>query len=360
MISLITFRLISLIIFLLILGVLITIHEFGHFIAAKRLGVRVEKFSLGFGRKILSKKRSGTEYSLNVIPLGGYVKLAGESLEECKGGRDEYLYKTHLQRALIIFFGPLLNYILGLLCFWLVFFVGHPGPQVGGLKDGFGAKDAGMQIGDRIIAVDGERIYFWEQMQNIILTKKTSELVKLSILRNSKRYIIDVKIKEQQLEGASGKKISIGLIGIIPQIKHSILESFLLSIEKTIGLNIMTYKGLWRIITGKLAVRESVTGFVGIYDITSKVVPSGIIAVLDLIAILSIGLAIFNLLPLPLLDGGHIFLIVVEKIRGRRLSLKAENIITRVGLTLIISLAILVTYNDILRLFGDKVYKLFK
>src|SRR4030042_1455801 len=149
---------ITFLIFIFILSILIIVNEFGHFIAAKSAGVRVEKFSLGFGPQLLKKKRDNTEYSLSAIPLGGYVKLAGDNLEEYKGKSFEYLAKTPGERFRIIFFGPLLNYILGFLCLWLIFFVGYPTltTKVGGLIDGFGAKVAGLEVGDKIIAVDGK------------------------------------------------------------------------------------------------------------------------------------------------------------------------------------------------------------
>jgi regulator of sigma E protease len=354
-------------IFLLILGLLITIHEFGHFIVAKRLGVRVEKFSFGFGKRILSKKKNGTEYSISLIPLGGYVKLAGDSLEEFKNNPDEYLSKKPSQRAQIIFCGPLLNYILGFLCFWLVFFVGYPTltTKVGGLIDGFGAKDAGIQVGDKIIAVDGKKVDFWEDLQMAIQAKKAATRVLLSVLRDNKEYAIEVKIKEKQLDDALGQKRNVGLIGITPKdeivkVKHGFLKSFVLGINKTLDLTVMTYKALWRMITGKLSMRESITGPLGIFYITSKAANLGIAALLHLVAVLSVSLCIFNLLPLPVLDGGHIVLLAIEKIRGRQLGIRAERVITQVGFTLIVSLAIFATYNDMLRLFGDKLSKFIK
>jgi regulator of sigma E protease len=357
---------ISIIVFLFILGLLIIVHEFGHFLIAKRLKVKVEKFSLGFGPQIISKKKSDTQYCINAIPLGGYVKLAGDNPEEYKGNSDEYLSRPPKQRAAIVFFGPLLNYVLGFLCFWLIFFVGYPTltTKVGGLIDGLGAKDAGVQIGDKIVAVDGKRVDFWEEMQNIIQTKKTGTTVKLSILRDNKEYRIDVKIKERESDTPLGQKRSVGLIGITPYdeiviVKHGFLQSFILGIDKTLELTVMTYKAIWRMLTGKLALRESVTGPLGIFYITSKAASLGIIAVLHLIAALSVSLAIFNLLPLPILDGGHILFLAIEKIRGKAFSIKTERIITQIGLSLIISLAIIVTYNDLIRFFGDKISKLF-
>ena len=356
----------ALIIFFVILGILILVHEFGHFIIAKYAGVKVEQFSLGFGKIIFKKKTKGTEYRISLIPLGGYVKLAGDSLEEYKGAPDEYLSKPVKARAAIIFFGPLLNYVLGLLFFWFILIIGYPAltTKVGGLVEGLGAKDAGVIAGDKILAVDGKKVVFWEDLQKIIQSKKANLPVRLLVLRANKEYSIDVTIKSKELNDPFGHKKSFGILGITPDdevvtVKHGILESFILSLQKARELTIMTYKGLWFMVTGKLSFRDSVTGPLGIFYITSKAAQLGAIAVMHLLAVLSISLAIFNLLPLPVLDGGHLFLLGIEKIRGKRLGLKAERIINQVGLGLIISLAIFVTYNDIARIFGEKIIKFF-
>ena len=354
---------ISLLIFLLVLGVLILIHEFGHFLAAKKVGVRVEKFSLGFGPKVFSRTKGETTYCLNAMPLGGYVKLAGDNLEEYKGRPDEYFSKSLRQRAAIIFFGPFLNYVLGFLFFWVILFAGYPTltNKVGGVVEGFGAKLAGVQAGDRITAIDGKNVEYWEDIQKNIQSKKTST-VKLSILRQNKLLNVDVKIREKSVDDQLGQKRSVGLIGITPfdeivTIRHGFLESFVLAAQKTWDLTALTYKALWRMVTGKLSMRETMTGPLGIFFITSKAASLGIIMLLHLVAVLNISLAIFNLLPIPVLDGGHILFLAVEKIRGKALSLKAERVVTNIGLTAISSLAIIATYNDLMRVFGDKITK---
>lgn len=351
----------------MILGVLITIHEFGHFILAKRWGVKVEAFSFGFGKRLLTKKKNDTEYSLSLIPLGGYVKLAGDNLQEYKGNPNEYLSKPVSQRAQIIFFGPLLNYILGFFCFWIVFVSGYPAltTKVGGLIEGLGAKAAGIEVGDKIIAVDGKKVELWEDLQGIIQNKKGESKVSLSVLRNNKEYTLEVKIKEKPLDDLIGGRRNVGLLGITPQdevvnVRHGVGESFVLGMRKTWNLTLLTYKALWRMVRGKLSIQESVTGPLGIFYITSKAANLGIIAVLHLMAVLSVSLCIFNLLPLPVLDGGHIVLLSLEKIRGKPLGHKAERIITQIGLTFIISLAIFTTYNDLVRFFGEKISKIFK
>ena len=352
---------ITFLIFIIILSILIVVHEFGHFCAARRVGVKVEKFSLGFGPQLFKKKKGQTEYTISAIPLGGFVKLAGDNLEEYKGKKDEYFYKSPGERFQIIFAGPFLNYVLGFLVFWFIFFTGYPTltAKVGGVIDGYGAKESGLQIGDKIVSVDGKNVNYWEDMQKLIQNRKASDKVKLAVNRNDQLLAVEVTIKEKKVSDQLGSTRSIGMLGITPfdeivQVRHGLFLSFILSAKQVWSLTVITYKGLWFLVTGKVSVRDSVTGPLGIFLITSKAANMGLVAVLHLIAVLSISLGIFNLLPLPVMDGGHIVLLGIEKIRRKGLSLKVEGIITKIGISLIITLAVFVTYNDILRIFGDK------
>ena len=354
----------SLLVFIFILGILIMVHEFGHFIAAKKIGVKVNCFSLGFGPKLFKHKTQETEYTLSAIPLGGYVQLAGDTLEAYSGKPNEYYAHAPWRRAIIIFCGPLLNYALGIICFWLIFFAGYPTltTKVGGVLPGYGAEAAGLRKGDRIVAIDGKKIQLWEELQGIIHTKKNAVQVRLSVLRGNQELSFDVRIHEKKLEDVLGNKRKVGLLGItaseeLKKIRHGFFQSFPLAVTRAWELTTLTYEALWRMISGRLSFRESVTGLPGIYDLTSKATKLGIIAVLHLVAALSISLAIFNLLPIPVLDGGHLFFLAVEKIRGKVLSVKAEFVVTRAGLVFIIALAVIVTGNDIIRLYGDKITK---
>lgn len=354
----------SLVIFLLVLGALILVHEFGHFIIAKKMGVKVEKFSLGFGPQLIVKKKGDTEYILSAIPLGGYVKLAGDNLEEYKGKPYEYLAQAPGRRFLVIFFGPLFNYVLGFLLLWFILFAGYPAftTKVGGLIDGLGAKDAGLKVGDKITAIDGEKVEFWEDLQRLIQSKKGMDSVQVALLRDEREQKINVRISEKKVEDPLGKEYKVGLLGITPSeeitiVRYGFVKAFLLGAEKTWMLTTLTYKSLWRMVTGKMSARDSVTGPLGIFFITSKAASLGIIALLHLMAILSVSLAIFNLLPFPVLDGGHIVLLAIEKIRGKYISLKTERVIAQLGFGIIITLALFVTFNDLNRLFGDKIMK---
>ncbi|MDD5130213.1 MAG: RIP metalloprotease RseP [Candidatus Omnitrophica bacterium] len=356
---------IAILIFILILSLLIIVHEFGHFIAARKNGVRVEQFSLGFGPLIFKIKKGDTEYKLNLIPLGGYVKMAGDSQVEYKGAADEYFAKSPGKRFQIIFFGPLLNYILGFLFFWLIFFIGYPSltSKVGGLIEGYGAKTAGLQVGDKIVAVDGRTVNLWDDLQQAIRERKTSSNVELAVLRDNQELKFDVPIKDKVLNDQLGHKRVLGIIGISPfdevvEVRHGFFVSAYLGFKKTVDLTLMTYTGLWRLASGKMSMRDSMTGPLGIFFITSKAAKLGLIALMHLIAVLSVSLAIFNLLPLPILDGGHLFLLGLEKLRKKALGVKAEEIINNIGLSLMVTLALFVTYNDILRLYGDKISKI--
>jgi regulator of sigma E protease len=354
---------------IIILSILIIVHECGHFFCAKAFGVRVEKFSLGFGPELFKRKRKDTEYSIAAIPLGGFVKMAGDNLQEYKAASDEFLSQSPGRRFWIIACGPLLNYLLGFLFFCTVCYLGYPSltTKVGGLIEGFGAKEAGVQIGDKITAIDGHRITFFEELQKIIYSKKANDKVVLSVLRNNKEEKIEVLLKEEKVNDPLGQKKQVALLGIKPSeepediitVRHGFFESFILGAQHTWDLTQMTLKAIWFLVSGKLSVRESVTGPVGIFLVIGQMARLGFVALLHLVAILSVSLAIFNFLPLPILDGGHIALLALEKIRKKSISARTEQIIARAGFTLIVTLAIFVTYNDIVRFFGDKIAKFF-
>ena len=357
----------SITIFLFILGVTVLVHEFGHYLMARRFSVRIQEFFVGIGgRKIFSRKKGNTEYGVKTVLLGGYIKLAGDNLDEYTGKPDEYLSQPPGKRFWIIFFGPLFNYILGFLCFWLIYVVGYPTvtTRIGGVLDGFGAKEAGLQAQDIILSIDGKKVRFFEELQRIVQFKKETDIVQVSVLRRDKELTVSVPIKAKQFKDNFGKDYSVAILGVSPSdeivtLRYGFLESFRRSMQKTWFLTCLTYKALWFMVTGKLSIKDSAAGPLGLYFITAKIAAQGAIALVNLFAVLCINLAICNLLPLPVLDGGHIMFLAVEKFRGRSLSKKAEQFVTRVGLTIIFSLFIIFTYNDVMRIYGDKIYKLF-
>lgn len=353
-------------IFLFVLSFLIIVHEFGHLIAAKRFGVKVERFSIGFGYRLLKFKRKDIEYSISCIPFGGYVKLAGDNQEEFKGKSYEYLSKSILQRAKIVLSGPLLNYILAFFFFWLVFFLGFPhlSTKVGEVIPGFPAEKAGILPGDIIIKVDGRQVKDFSELQGEV--HKKEEIVHLTILRGNREIDFVCGIQKGEIQDIFGKKRTVSLIGIRPKeelifLRYGFFKSAYLAMDSLFKYTFITFKAIWAILTGSLSLRESITGPLGIFYITSKATKLGIQAVLHLMAILNLNLAIFNLLPLPILDGGHLLFLGVEKIRRKRVSLRTEEMINRIGLSLIIFLAIFVLYNDLIR-YGvlEKIFEFFK
>jgi regulator of sigma E protease len=358
----------SLILFIAILSILVMVHEFGHFIAARKSGVRVETFSLGFGPKLASFKGKETEYIICAIPLGGYVKLAGDNLDEFKGLADEYLSKPISRRFGIIFAGPALNYLLGILFFWVIFFVGYPSltTRVGELMPGMGAQEAGIQAGDKIIAIEGGKVALWDELQKSIQAQKSKDSIEVAVSRQGREYKYMVKIKKNELADALGQKRNVGLIGIKPKmdeivkVRYGLFQSLPKAVEKTWELTVLTYKAFWLMLNQKMSVKDSVTGPLGMFFVTSEVAKLGVVAVMNFMALLSVSLGIFNLLPLPALDGGHLVLLGVEKIRGKYLSKRSEGVFNQVGFSFIILLAALVFLNDLVKFgFIDKAAKLF-
>jgi len=360
--------LLSTIAFIFVLSVLIIAHEFGHFIAAKRSGVKVEKFSLGFGPKLLGLKRGDTEYMICAVPLGGYIKMAGDSFEEKITGQSwEFFSKSPGVRARIIFAGPLLNYILGFLLFCLVFMVGNPmvTSKVGELLDGYPAKAYGIQKGDRIIAIDGKKIDYWENLIDVVHNKTEGEM-DLTIKRGDSVLFLKITPKVEEKKDIFGSTRKIALLGVIPSdevvtVKYDPLSAVYLAAKKVLLLTQMTFKALFYIIIGKMSVKESVTGPVGIFILTGKAAELGFIYLLQMMAILSTSLAIFNVLPIPVLDGGHMLFIVIEKLRRKAVSPRVQEITNQAGMYVLIGLMFLVFYSDFAK-FGifDKIFGIFK
>jgi len=342
--------------FIIVLSILVIVHEFGHFIVAKKSGVKVEKFSIGFGPEIFGITKNGTRYRLSLIPLGGYVKLKGDTPEESlKGGKDEFLSRSVSDRARIIFAGAFLNYILAFLIFSFVFIVGSPTltSTVGKVLEDYPGETAGLKPGDKILKINDIEVNYWEDVTRIVHTNKETEL-NLLIERNSRLKDLKILPKEEEIKTIFGSKKRIGLIGIMPEdtviyVKYGFGKSLYMGGKKLLTLTYITYRALWATITGAIPFKQSMTGPVGIFYITGEAAKLGFIYLLQFMGILSASLAIFNLLPLPVLDGGHLLFIAIEKVRKRPLSYKVQEVVTQVGLFLLIFLALFIFYNDFLR-----------
>ncbi len=354
------------IIFIAILSVLILVHELGHFISAKRLGVRVEKFSLGFGPKLFSKKVGETEYMLCAIPFGGFIKMAGDNNEEVKGRPDEFLGRSAGHRARIIFAGPFFNYILAFLCLWMVYFLGFPKftTSIGELVPGMPAQAASLKVGDKVTEVNGDKVIYWEDLTKKIHASKGKTL-KLKVQRGTTEFDMELTPQMKKVETVFGKQVEVGLIGIKPsediiKVRYGIGEALLKGTQSLIEMTAATLAAIFYIVVGTMSFKESVTGPLGIFFIATNAAKIGFSAILHVVGILSMSLAIFNLLPLPILDGGHIALAGLEKLRKKPLSQKTEEVINNIGLSFLIILAVFIFCNDIIRYgYWDKFIALF-
>ncbi len=340
---------------------MIVVHEYGHFIQARRLGIRVERFSLGFGPKLFGWKKGGTEYTLCLFAFGGFVKMSGDSWEECKGKPDEFLSRPPLDRLKVIFAGPFLNYVLGFLCFWVVNVIGYPNltTNVGELIAGYPAATSGLAKGDLIASVDGKKVTYWPELTKIVHSKKTPNL-SVEVLRDGKRVNLTVGLRQETAKNIFGSEEKISLMGIRPSgdvvlVRYNIFQGFIFAGKMLWEMTVITLIAIGKLLTGSAAVRESITGPLGMFFITSEAIRIGVSAVFHLMAILSASLALFNLLPFPVLDGGHILFLAIEKLRGKPLSQKCEDAINQSAVALLIGFAVWVFFNDIVRYgFWDK------
>ncbi|MDO8603691.1 MAG: RIP metalloprotease RseP [Candidatus Omnitrophota bacterium] len=358
----------SLISFIVVLSILVIVHEFGHFIVAKKMGVRVEKFSIGFGQEIIGITRQETRYSISLIPLGGYVKLSGETGSEgVKGEKWEYLSRTVGEKMRIIFAGPLLNYILAFVIFSFVFMAGNPTltPTIGKIMPGYPAETSGLKPGDKILDINGNKVAYWEDVTNIVHTSKNQEM-NLAVERDGQKISIVVMPRSQETDTIFGSRKSISIIGIAPSgeviyVKYGFFKAIYMGAEKLWTLTYITCRALWASVTGAMPIKESMTGPIGIFYITGQAAKLGLVYLLQLMGVLSASLAIFNLLPVPVLDGGHILFLAIEKIRRKPVSIKMQENVTQVGMSLLIVLMLFVFYNDFMR-FGifEKIAHIFK
>ena len=348
---------------IVLLGVLVFVHELGHFLAAKSVGIRVETFSIGFPPKIFKWKKGDTEYVLGAIPFGGYVRMSGmidESMDTSFEGMPpqpyEYRAKKTWQKIFTTIAGILMNVLLAILIFSIMSGIeGVPVSSNEPILDYVVAEApaglAGLQVGDRIVMINNKPISTWDDMATHIRSAKDTE-IELSYVRNGIENT--VKLTPQlQKKIEKGKVLEIGVIGISPQVTME-KAGFFGSVNegiKTTGywLN-MTVVSLKLLVTGQESFKN-VGGVIYIGQLAGESAKAGIMSFVGLIGILSINLAFLNILPIPGLDGGHIIIAIAEGIMGREMRLKTKMRIQQVGMFLLFSLLILAVINDVMRLF---------
>jgi regulator of sigma E protease len=426
----------TLLAFLFVLGVLIFVHELGHFLAARRLGVRVLTFSLGFGPKLLRFTRGDTEYAISAIPLGGYVKMAGENPEDTRSGSpDEFLSRTKWERFQILIAGPAMNIILAVVVMAVVLAQGaevpayqDAAPVVGAVTPGSPADRVGVRPGDRILTVAGSAIDTWEDLYIQIGTRPNRD-VALTLLRDGRTEAVTVR------PGAQGR-FEIGEIGVMPDVSPSVrtaypgqpaeragvrsgdviyavngervifarqlaeaisrntgkpidltirrngqeqhigvvpeqrgdrgmigieiseatksfnpgpLEAIALSVERNIEFSGLIFRTLGGLFIGETSVRQ-LQGPVAIAQLSGESAAAGWIALFTLMASISLNLGLLNLMPIPVLDGGHILIMALEGIARRDFSMAVKEKMLLAGFVLLMMLMVTVIYNDLMRI----------
>ena len=340
--------------FIFVFSILIFFHEFGHFIAAKASGVRVYKFAFGFGPRILAFTKNQTEYAICLIPLGGYVKMAGEMGQEDVKETSEKVpeeqrfdKKTLGNRALIVGLGPFMNIITAVVIFSLIFFVnGIPlvTNDISTVIENGPAEQAGILSGDKIIAIDSINMEDPNRIADII-NKSSGEELQITLDRGGDN--IDVFVTPEYDDNY--KK---GLIGITFEIsvkKINIFTAFSKGLMTTGNIIKLIFSNTIEMVTGKVPVE--IAGPLGIAQMTGEAAKLGFLNLLFFTAILSIFIGLFNLLPVPILDGGHLLILAIEKLRGKPLEPDKIHFMYLIGISLMIIVFIIATYKDILRIF---------
>jgi regulator of sigma E protease len=342
-----------------VLGILIFFHELGHFLIAKRSGIRVERFSLGFPPKLIGKKIGDTEYCISWVPLGGYVKMAGEDPDqkEIKGEPWEFMSKPVHTRALVVFAGPAMNFILAILVFWgIIFFAGkheihEDTNQIGLVAAGGPADEAGLRPDDRIISINGIEVSTFVEMAEIIY-EQVEKPVEVKWIRDGQQHTAMITTFKDRILDETGEVKYVGKIGIGPSyttVKVGFFRSLVEGIDTAVFILVETIKFIIGLITGAASIKL-VGGPVFIAQVAGQTAKAGFVSLLSFTALLSINLSLINVLPIPVLDGGHLMFLGIEKIKGKPLSLKQRAAMQQIGFAFLILLIIFITYNDFLRL----------
>ena len=397
----------SIITAIIVLGILVVVHEFGHFIVAKMFKVGVLEYSVGFGKKIWQKKKGETWYSLRAVPLGGYVSMAGEDAnlvygdelqddasndnkesddnqndntpkypsfydeDTIKLSKDEsrwFLNKPVWQKFLIVLAGPFFNilfaFLVGILvvCFWGVD-VPLNKPIVGDVMPDYPAAKAGIKPNDKIVSINGIKPKSWQDVAKLI-AKADSGKVDVAVRREVEDRFITKNLTLVAVEDSEeikaispknsndNKRLKIGIVASSKMKKVPLIYAPLYSLSRLIGITVMTYRGFKGMISGAISAKH-LGGPIEIVNVTAKVSKKGFNKLLDLMIFISMSLAIMNLLPIPILDGGHLMFFIIEFFIGRPVPLKVQALAGQLGMFILFSLMIFATGNDIFRLFQN-------
>ena len=345
----------------ILLGVLIFVHELGHFLLAKYLGVGVLKFSLGFGPKLIGKKVGETEYMISLVPLGGYVKLLGESDTDDVLPQDEKrsFVKQHvLKKIAIVVAGPMFNFLFAIFAFAVIFMVGVPSltTDIGSVQPGSPAEVAGIRAGDNVLSIDGKSVGRWSDLSEII-TKSDGREVTLRLNREGNLQDIRVKPEAAKAKNVFGEDVDSWKIGVgasknvFIERQNPILATWS-GIEQTWNITELTLISLVKMVQGVVSP-DTLGGPILIAQMAGAHVKKGVMNFVFFMALLSINLAVLNLFPIPVLDGGHLLFFLIELVTGKEVNIKWRERAQQAGFFILVMLMIFVFYNDIMRILGE-------
>ncbi|GBF26461.1 metalloprotease MmpA [bacterium MnTg02] len=358
--------------FLFVLTIVVFFHELGHFIVARWCGVGVKVFSIGFGKEVFGfNDKKGTRWRISWVPLGGYVKFIDDENAASVPGkrqlsdvppelRDKLFHgKTLAQRAAVVAAGPIANFILAILIFAAMFtFVGQrtTAPIADQVSPNSAAELAGFKPGDRVLSIDGQDIETFAEMQRIVSVSADRQL-KFVLDRGGNQIELTATPKRREITDNFGNKIRLGLLGIRRETQagewnyksYDPLTAIWLGTKETYFVIDRTLNYLYDVITGRESA-DQLGGPLRIAQISGQVASVGILALINLAAILSVSIGLINLFPIPMLDGGHLLFYGIEAIRGRPLSDKTQEIGFRIGLAFVLMLMVFATWNDLIHL----------
>lgn len=337
---------------LLVFGIIVLIHEFGHYIVAKKSGIKVEEFAIGMGPKIMSKQYGETLYSIRVLPLGGFCKMLGED-EDSKDHRA-FTNKSVGIRIAVIFAGPLMNLLLAFtIIAWIVGSNGYVTTSINDVIPDTPAEMSGLQIGDRIISLDGQKIHIRQEI-SLILSQIKNKSVEVVVLRNGERVskLITPAIDQNTKQGFLGISFDVNEVG-----EANFFEIVEQSFWEVIFVVKQVVIGFIQIVTGQVS-RDQIAGPVGVIQMIGETYESGlktsfflaIQSVIYFAAIISANLGVMNLLPIPALDGGRLVFLIIEAFRGKPMSVEKEGMVHFIGFALLMVFMVFVLYNDIARI----------
>ncbi|MDR1451199.1 MAG: RIP metalloprotease RseP [Helicobacteraceae bacterium] len=342
---------------IVVLSLLIFFHELGHFIAARALGVKVETFSIGFGKKLWAKTIGGTEYAISAIWLGGYIKMKGQDDSDPtarSGEADAFDSKKPWQRIVILFAGPFANFVIAFTLFWITALIGFDAiaPTIGKVLEDSPASGAGLQAGDTITLIDGANVESWNQMSALI--RESQNTIELAIRRGGETLTIVLSPELGEGENIFGEKEKRKMIGVSASddkvtLRYGAIEGLFVAWHRTIDAGTLIFQSVIKLITGVLGL-ENVGGIVTVVDVMAKASEIGLATLLIIAAVISVNLGVLNLLPIPALDGGHIIFNLYEQITRRAPN---ETILYRLtigGWGVLCALMALGLYNDIARI----------